>query len=96
MRALKANKLAAVAAWRSLNRSWLRSKRGPAIGQSPSTKLRNDSGQIMLEYILLLTISVSVAIYLNKQLVSKDPDNAGVITSAWSQINSAIGADIAD
>ncbi len=68
--------------------------RAPHPGQSPRSKLRGDSGQIVLEYILLLVISVSVATYLTKKLVGKDPEDAGIVTSTWSEINSAIGADI--
>lgn len=94
MRVLQANKKVKAATLRFLNRSWLRFMRAPHARQSPRSKLRHDSGQIILEYILLLVISVSVATYLTKKLVGKDPEDAGIVTSAWSQINSAIGADI--
>ena len=70
--------------------------RAPLARQYPTAKLRKDSGQIVLEYILLLTISVGIAIYLTKALVGKDPEDAGIVTSTWSQINSAIGADIVE
>lgn len=68
--------------------------RAPSARQYSPPKLRKDSGQIVLEYILLLTISVGIATYLTKQLVGKDPEDAGIVTSMWGQINSAIGADI--
>jgi hypothetical protein len=94
MRFQQLNKKVKAATLRFLNRSWLRSMRASHSRQSPRAKLRNDSGQIVLEYILLLVISVSVATYLTKKLVGKDPEDAGIVTSAWAQINSAIGADI--
>lgn len=94
MRVQQTNKRVKAATLRFLNRSWLRSIRAPYSRQSPRAKLRSDSGQIVLEYILLLVISVSVATYLTKKLVGKDPEDAGIVTSAWAQINSAIGADI--
>lgn len=68
-------------------------------GQSKKTAFhtrKKQSGQVVLEYILLLVISVTAATYLTRKLVGRNPDNPGFITGAWSQINSAIGADIVD
>lgn len=58
--------------------------------------MRADAGQVVLEYILLLVISVGIATYMTKRLVGRNPDDPGLITSAWSSINTAIGADIID
>lgn len=66
------------------------------IRQASAKRMRRDAGQVVLEYILLLVISVGAATYMTKRLVGRSPDSPGVITSAWSNINAAIGADIID
>lgn len=53
-------------------------------------------GQIVLEYILLLVISVGVATLLTKSLVSRNPASPGILTGAWNNINTVIGNDIID
>lgn len=68
--------------------------RACCLRQASPPRLRSDSGQIVLEYILLLVISVAAATYMTKRLVGRNPDDPGVITTAWSQINSTIGSDI--
>ncbi len=68
----------------------------PSVGSSPTPRLASTAGQVVLEYILLLVVSVGVATVLTKQLVSRDPDSPGIITSAWGQINTAIASDIVD
>ena len=57
---------------------------------------QGQSGQIILEYILLLFISVTIATYMTKKLISRDGENPGLITGAWAQMNQAIGQDIID
>ena len=57
---------------------------------------RNQRGQIVVEYILLLVIMVGVATLLTKKLINRSPDNPGVITGTWARMNSAIGNDIID
>ena len=50
-------------------------------------------GQVVVEYVLLLVVSVALATLLIKQLANRDPDNAGVITTKWHQILVEIGRD---
>lgn len=59
-----------------------------------SRRRRRQSGQIILEYILLLFISVTFATLLTKALVSRNKENAGVVTKTWGAMNQAIGDDI--
>ena len=56
----------------------------------------NQSGQIVLEYVLLLVIGVAVAATLTTLLVSRNPESTGMIVLKWNQIVQAIGADYAD
>lgn len=58
--------------------------------------LNNQSGQIVLEYILLLVISVGLAMAISKGLVGRNAESPGVITGAWSNVVSAIGNDVID
>jgi hypothetical protein len=97
MRVLKTDKLVKESTLSfSVQKSWLTIMRGQPSRQAVHKKLKANSGQVILEYILLLMIGVGVATFLTKQLVSRDPDAPGVITGTWSQINAAIGADIID
>ncbi|UYL07530.1 hypothetical protein B9G69_010785 [Bdellovibrio sp. SKB1291214] len=56
----------------------------------------NKRGQIVVEYVLLLVIATGVAALLVSQLVSRNSDNPGVLTSKWHSILVTIGADVPD
>ena len=60
--------------------------------------IRNQSGQILVEYILLLLIAVSCAVILTTQLVGRrsDVDSSGAIIKTWHKIITAIGNDLPD
>ncbi len=60
--------------------------------------IRNQSGQILVEYILLLLIAVSCAMILTTQLVGRrsDVDNSGILIKSWHKIITAIGNDMPD
>lgn len=53
-------------------------------------------GQIVVEYLLLLTVAVVVATLITKTMISRDPDNPGFVLSAWQGIIQTIGADKPD
>lgn len=56
----------------------------------------NNKGQILIEYILLLLISVSLATILVKQLVGRGDTEQGIIISSWSKIIKSLGNDLPD
>jgi uncharacterized protein (UPF0333 family) len=60
--------------------------------------IRNQSGQILVEYILLLLIAVSVAMIMTTQLVGRrsDVDSSGILIKSWHKIITAIGNDLPD
>ena len=68
----------------------------PLVKPNAKTLIRQNKGQILLEYILLLTIGVTVATLLTSRLVSRSPDSPGVIISKWSQLIQLVGEDIGD
>jgi hypothetical protein len=55
--------------------------------------VRTQGGQIVVEYVLLLTIGVAIAIVITNQLVKKDPADKGAIIAKWEQIRGFIGSD---
>lgn len=57
---------------------------------------RRQSGQIVVEYVLLLLVAVGVATLITKLLVSRNPEDPGVVTGAWSRVINAVGKDKAD
>lgn len=54
---------------------------------------RQISGQIVIEYILLLIIAVGLAMIITAGLVSRNPDSPGLLVSKWYQIINFIGND---
>lgn len=60
--------------------------------------LRNQSGQILVEYILLLLIAVSSAMILTTALIGRrdSVESSGAIIKAWHKIITAIGNDLPD
>jgi hypothetical protein len=63
---------------------------------SPQTTRRGESGQIVVEYVLLLVIAVGVATLITSQMVSRNPNSPGFLIAKWVQIIQAIGTDTAD
>lgn len=59
---------------------------------------RNDRGQIVLEYLLLMVIVVSVATVLTQKLVhrSSDESSQGMVIKGWNKIINVLGYDLAD
>lgn len=53
-------------------------------------------GQVVVEYVLLLVASVTVAFLITRLMVSRDPDNPGFVIAAWQAIVKEIAADKPD
>lgn len=65
--------------------------------KKPNGKMRlGQSGQIVVEYVLLLTVAVGVAVILTRTMVNRDPDNPGYILAAWKNVITFIGNDKPD
>lgn len=58
--------------------------------------MKKQSGQVIVEYVLLMVIAVSLAVLLTKQLVSRNEDEPGVLTSKWQSILGEIAEDQPD
>lgn len=57
---------------------------------------KNQRGQILIEYVLLLLIGLMIGNILVRQLTrfSDDPEQRGVIIQRWIKIWEAIGKDL--
>lgn len=55
---------------------------------------KKQSGQIVVEYVLLVIISVSLAALVTSMVVSRDPENPGFLIGKWIEILQAIGQDL--
>jgi hypothetical protein len=58
--------------------------------------LKKNSGQVVVEYVLLLVIAVAVAALITKELVKRDPENPGILVEKWDAILKTIGEDLPD
>jgi uncharacterized protein (UPF0333 family) len=63
---------------------------------SKNINLRHDSGQIVLEYVLLLVVAVSVATLITSMMVNRNPNSPGFLVRKWSAIITTIGKDPSD
>lgn len=59
---------------------------------------KSQSGQILIEYILLLLMTVSIAMILTKGLVGRrdSAESSGVLIKSWHKVITAIGNDLPD
>jgi hypothetical protein len=67
--------------------------------QSSSIRIglvKSQAGQIVVEYVLLLTIAVSIAIIVVTSLVKRDedPENSGSLIRKWQEIQQGVAKDI--
>lgn len=62
-----------------------------------SRKFKNQKGQIVVEYVLLLSIGIAAALIVVSQLVKRDaddPQNSGAIIRKWQQMQEAVAKDV--
>jgi hypothetical protein len=66
--------------------------------EKPTIKssLRQNKGQLVVEYILLMFVAVSACALLTKGLVGRGEGNNGVVITKWSQLIQMVGNDLGD
>ncbi|MBL7557347.1 MAG: hypothetical protein JNM24_16080 [Bdellovibrionaceae bacterium] len=57
---------------------------------------KNNRGQLIIEYVLLLAIAAVVSGIIVSRLASRDPDSPGAIITGWSKVIQSIGGDPVD
>lgn len=58
-------------------------------------RLRNQRGQLVVEYVLLLLVVVVIATTLVKGLISQDESEPGALVRAWQTMITIVGNDSA-
>ena len=58
--------------------------------------LRDQRGQIVVEYVLLIVVGVTVAILITSTMVSRNASSPGFLVKKWTEIITVIGNDPAD
>lgn len=71
------------------------SDQDPAVTSLNASRPR-ERGQVVVEYVLLLVASVTIAMVITRLMVGRDPGNPGFVISAWQKIVDEIGTDKAD
>jgi len=57
------------------------------------TRFKSLSGQVVVEYVLLLIVAVMMATLIVSTMVKRDPDNAGFLVQKWHDLQAVIGSD---
>ncbi len=57
---------------------------------------QSQHGQLVVEYVLLLVISITLAFLIVQTLVGSGPENPGAVIRAWTGMTQAVGSDPAD
>lgn len=68
----------------------------PQRHSQPRDQLSNQKGQIVLEYVLILVVTVSLASIIVSSMVkrSANEDERGFIINSWGQLIDVIASDV--
>ncbi len=55
--------------------------------------IKKNSGQVVIEYVLLLVIVTSLGAIIIRDLVSRNPDEPGLLVAKWHSIIKTIAED---
>ena len=58
--------------------------------------LGQNRGQLVVEYVLLIFMVVVLCALMTRLLVSRNPEDQGVIITKWSQLLEMVGQDLGD
>ncbi len=67
--------------------------RGRIRGSHDELVPRHSAGQVIIEYVLLLTVSMGIALIIMRTLASRNPDSPGALLHRWNHITKEIGRD---
>jgi len=54
---------------------------------------QSKKGQIVVEYVLLLVVSVAIALLITQAMVNRSADSPGFLIKKWSEIIDFIATD---
>jgi hypothetical protein len=72
------------------------SKMSSFEASSKAGRRQSESGQIIVEYVLLLVIAIGLATILTRALVSRTQGDEGIVIRAWEEMLNQIAADHPD
>ena len=58
--------------------------------------MKSQSGQAVIEYVLILVVGVAMAALITRALVSRNAENPGIITGQWYRMNQVVAEDLPD
>lgn len=60
---------------------------------SPNSKREKQRGQVIIEYILLLVVTLGIATMIMRMVVSRDPNEPGFLMKRWQGMIDQIAKD---
>ena len=57
------------------------------------SNVKNEQGQVAVEYVLLLAVGVTIWLMLVNLLVSRNPDKPGLVVNKWQEIINVVAED---
>jgi uncharacterized protein (UPF0333 family) len=60
------------------------------------SQIKNQKGQVAVEYMLLLVIAVTIAALVIRMVASRNPSSPGLIVSKWQEVMVSLGKDMPD
>ncbi|MGE3973767.1 MAG: hypothetical protein AB7F59_04495 [Bdellovibrionales bacterium] len=57
---------------------------------------KTNSGQIVVEYVMLMIVAIAIASLMMRGCVSRQQDQAGMMIQLWDKMLLVIGEDTAD
>jgi hypothetical protein len=76
--------------------SWSHSFQSFDYRNGKLSRRQSNSGQIVVEYVLLLVVAVTLAILITKLVISPKKDNPGFVINAWEAMIQQIGVEMPD
>ena len=64
--------------------------------KSKISQIHNQSGQIVVEYILLLVVAVTLALIISTTMVGRNEDSPGFLISKWDALIKVVAQDQSD
>lgn len=58
-----------------------------------NSNVKNEQGQVAVEYVLLLAVGVTIWLMLVNLLVSRNPDRPGHVVKKWKDIINVVAED---
>lgn len=56
--------------------------------------MNKKSGQVVVEYVLLLLVAAGLALLISRTLISRNPDEPGIFTGKWQAMLQVIAQDL--